>query len=197
MFLPNVQIQKQIIDIIEPHEQLFLRLSKCVRIDTAEHAKNDIKSLIDIIEPIEQLKNKLKLINKKIFQIAKIISSDYHFKERMKNKCKFIKGLNTKNFEIGETLFLNVSAANFKPNKYCNNKPNIHFGDITLSLDGTTGIVSKSLVGFNGYLYKIISNSYKNYEIYYSLLTNENQAIIKLNETGTTIKHSPNSKSQL
>jgi hypothetical protein len=57
--------------------------------------------------------------------------------------------------------------------------------------------VNKSLRGFNGYLYKIESNLYKTYEIYFSLLAKHNQILIKLNETGTTLKHSPNSKNQL
>ena len=153
--------------------------------------------IIDIIEPIERLEKLVMLTNTKVFETAKMISLEYTSKELMQNKCRFIKGLNTNNHEIGKTLFLNVSAANSKPNKYCDDEPNVYQGDITLSLDGNTGLVNKSLVGFNGYLYKIVSNNYENYEIYYSLLTSENQKIIKLNETGTTIKHSPNSKNQL
>jgi hypothetical protein len=82
----------------------------------------------------------------------------------MTNTCEFIKGGNPI-IRNGNTLFLNVAAANGKPNRYIQNNPNIDYGDITLSLDGTTGLVNKSLIGFNGYLYKITSSQHKNHEI--------------------------------
>ena len=107
----------------------------------------------------------------------------------------YLKGkLPSKSLENKTTLFLNVSAANNKPNKYVSNNTNTFVGDITLSLDGNTGLVNNSLFGFNGYLYKVTHNKYINSQIYYSLKTKVNQRIIKMNETGTTIKHSPKSK---
>ena len=64
-------------------------------------------------------------------------------------------------------------------------------------MDGNTGIVNNNLNGFNGYLYKVISSKYSNWEVYYSLKHKYNQKIIKINEIGTTIKHSPNSKKEI
>ncbi|MDR2660675.1 MAG: hypothetical protein LBC17_01320, partial [Lactobacillaceae bacterium] len=152
---------------------------------------------IDIIEPIEKLETNLKHTDNNLELIGKSLISNINFSELMNENCNFIKGANEKIIENGNTVFLNISAANGKPNKYIKNNPNISIGDITLSLDATTGLVNKALNGFNGYLYKIESKKYQNYEIYYSLLKKENQNIIKMNETGTTIKHSPNSKKQL
>jgi hypothetical protein len=137
------------------------------------------------------------MINYKILSIAQTLSSDVISGELMLNTCQFIKGSNEKIQENGTTLFLNVAAANGRPNRWIKNTPNIKPGDITLTLDGTTGLVNKSLEGFNGYLQKVVSNKYTSAEIYFSLLKPENQTIIKMNETGTTIKHSPNSKKQL
>ena len=97
----------------------------------------------------------------------------------------------------GKTSFLNVSAANGNINRKVSNEPNIFQGDVTLSLDGNTGIVNRNLNGFNGYLYKVTSYKHKNYQIFFSLKHSYNQRIIKINETGTTIKHSPHSKKQI
>ncbi len=69
--LPNLFEQQKIIDIIEQNEKLFLSFSNCVRIDTFEHVKFDMKSLIDIIEPIESLINNLQMQKQIIKDILK------------------------------------------------------------------------------------------------------------------------------
>ncbi|VEU59118.1 restriction endonuclease subunit S [Mesomycoplasma neurolyticum] len=95
--IPPLNTQNSIIDIIEPHEELFLRHNHLVRIDTIENAEKDIKTLIDIIEPIEQLKNtinKIKLILKKhLILIYKLNQSS---KEPIKNQI-IIKNKKYKN----------------------------------------------------------------------------------------------------
>lgn len=164
IYIPNIKIQQQIIDIIEPFESL----------------KNNLNKQLEIFSKYSEL-----------------IMTEYNILEKMNKKCKFIKGEMVSNFLEGQTLFLNVSAANNNPNKYCDNKPNIFPKDITISLDGNTGLVNNNLLGFNGYLYKVESNVIPNWQLYYSLKNKINQKIIKLNETGTTIKHSSNSKKEL
>ncbi len=151
------------------------------------------KQIIDIIEPIEKLELKIKKLNKIINFITKntsIIASE-------KNNYNFEKGLLPIKNQVGTTPFLNVSAANNKINRYVLNESNIKIGDITISLDGNTGLVNNALEGFNGYLFKVTSKKWKNYQIYYSLKNKINQKIIKINETGTTIKHSPKSKKEI
>ncbi len=69
IFVPSIQIQKLIIDIIKQDESLFLRHSNCVRIDTFENAKVDMKNLIDIIKPLEKIEYKLINIKNKLIKI--------------------------------------------------------------------------------------------------------------------------------
>lgn len=194
--LPRIQTQQKIIDIIEQNEKLFLTYSNCVRIDSVENVQSDMKSLIDIIEPIERQIELLNMHLKRIEQIGNWFSTEHGNAERMIDSCVFEKGKNHDGSD-GVTPFLNVSAANGKVNNYCDSISNTRIGDVMLSLDGNTGIVNNFLEGFNGYLYKVSSKKVENFEIYYSLKSKENQDIIKLNETGTTIKHSPNSKKEL
>ncbi|WP_027048632.1 hypothetical protein, partial [Mesoplasma syrphidae] len=63
----------KIIDIIEPIENLFLKYSNCIRIDTFKNCEDDVKKIIDIIEPIEIViaKNK-EILNSSIKLIAQI-----------------------------------------------------------------------------------------------------------------------------
>ena len=70
-------------------------------------------------------------------------------------------------------------------------------GDVILSLDGNTGLVNNFLKGINGYGYKITSNKYENYQLYYSLLARINQNIIKQNSHGTTIMHATRAKEKI
>ncbi len=153
--------------------------------------------IIDIIKPIEDMKNSLMKQLNYLSKYSELILNQYNILERMNKNCIFVKGNSVNNFSEGKFLFLNVAAANGHPNKYCENEPNIFPKDITLSLDGNTGLVNNNLLGFNGYLYKVESKTISNWQIYYSLKHQINQNIIKLNETGTTIKHSNNSKKDL
>ncbi len=72
--LPDINIQKKIIDIIEQTEELFLKYSNTVRIDSFNNCKKDLNKLIDIIEPLELLKESiLKSIRINNDLITKII----------------------------------------------------------------------------------------------------------------------------
>ena len=151
------------------------------------------KQIIDIIEPIE----KLELTIKKLSKVIGFITKNTFITFSEKNDYNFQKGLLPIKNKVGITPFLNVSAANNKINRYVINEPNIKIGDVTISLDGNTGLVNNALEGFNGYLFKVTSKKWKNYQIYYSLKNKINQKIIKLNEIGTTIKHSSKSKKEI
>jgi|GEM_PF-2196437 len=155
--MPSLKIQNQIIDIIKQDEKLFLRHSNCVRIDTLKNVQTDMKNLIDIIKPIEDMKNSLMKQLNCLSKYSELILNQYSILEKMNKNCIFVKGNSVNNFSEGKTLFLNVAAANGNPNKYCENKANIFPKDITLSLDGNTGLVNNNLLGFNGYLYKVAS----------------------------------------
>ncbi len=151
------------------------------------------KKIIDIIEPLELMYDQVLKIKKKLWFLEKNIISN---SDETIHSFEFEKG-GMPNKEPGSTPFLNVSAANNKINRFVSNEANIFPGDVTLSLDGNCGLVNNSLYGFNGYLYKVTSDLFEPWQVYYSLLTKESQNIIKINETGTTIKHSSNSKKQL
>ncbi|WP_131613088.1 restriction endonuclease subunit S [Mycoplasma todarodis] len=194
--LPSIQEQQKIIDIIEPMELFYLNNIKCVSIDSVEHVKKDLKNLIDIIKPIETLEKKVTRIIKLTDKIP--VNLMNLFGVITDEKYTYYKGsLPSKEIIDPKTLFLNVSAANGKFNRFVDNEKNIFAGDVMLSLDGNTGLVNNSLEGFNGYLYKVSHDRYLNCEVYYSLKTKINQDIIKANETGTTIKHSSNSKNEI
>ena len=165
------------------------------------------KAIIDIIEPFElklkQIKNKLTYI-KNITN--RIINYDYKVINLFKDEeILFSKGINFKKGMISEKktdlLFINVAAINNNPNKYINkefsNLKNVQIGDVILSLDGNTGLVNNFLTGINGYGYKIISNKYSNFQLYYSLLAKINQDIIKQNSHGTTIQHASKAKDRI
>lgn len=72
--LPSIDCQKQIIDIIKPLEELFLKHSSLVRIDTVDNCKNDISNLIDIIAPIERC---IHNVQKQINVLKKILVNQY------------------------------------------------------------------------------------------------------------------------
>jgi type I restriction enzyme S subunit len=101
--IPTLKIQKQIIDIIEPHENLFLKYYKCVRINKIQNTKNDIKNLIDIIEPLEKI----------LFNIKQQIN----LFEKFINKIRIEKTNKTNIFSKIQTGKLNVSAS-LKNGKY-------------------------------------------------------------------------------
>ncbi len=66
--IPSINEQKQIIDIIEPKEELFIKYSNTIRIDTFKNCEKDLNEIIDIIEPIERIIKNIILQNEKIDQ---------------------------------------------------------------------------------------------------------------------------------
>ncbi len=151
------------------------------------------QEIIDIIEPFEEIIDHLKVISYKIEELEKKLMN---FSSITDTPFSFIKGEHPSK-ESGETLFLNVAAANGNPNRYVKNSPNVFMGDVTVSLDGNCGLVNNTLEGFNGYLYKVKCADVQEWQIFYSLLTVHSQKLIKLNETGTTIKHASGAKKEL
>lgn len=69
IFLPDLEEQQQIINIIEPKEDLFLKYHKVVDITTLETFTSSWANLINIIEPFEKIECKYKA---KIDYILKI-----------------------------------------------------------------------------------------------------------------------------
>ncbi len=61
--LPDLNIQQEIINIIEPKEELFFKYHKIIDITDLDSFKKTWMNLINIIEPFEELK--LNFINKK------------------------------------------------------------------------------------------------------------------------------------
>ena len=170
--LPNLNTQQQIIDIIEPFESMKLNLKSSL---------NKINLFIDKINQKSSAIGKMKDLNIE-FQKGKNINSN----------------LLTSN--ITNIPFINISAINNKINKYVldeNISPNIEYGDVVLSLDGTVGLVNNFLKGFNGYGYKVFSNDIKNYQIYYSLKNKINYEIILSNSKGSVIKHASDAKNEI
>ncbi len=161
------------------------------------------EQIIDIIEPFENIKinliNKLKILN----NISNILINKYNKKELMINNCCFIKGktpISTDFVNYSKIPFINVSAINNNINKYLDENKyssNVNYGDVILSLDGTVGIVNNFIYGYNGYGYKVVSDNYENYKLYYSLKHTINQNIIINNTLGSVIKHANKSKNFL
>ncbi len=205
IFLPNLDEQQQIINIIEPNEKLFLKYNKIIDISNLDNFKKSWNNLINIIEPFERLKiyisnfiDKIEILFLKIGETSKILGKMKDF------NIKFEKGMNINSKFISNQksniLFINVSAINNKFNKWLiknDIKENVEYGDIILSLDGTIGIVNNFLKGFNGYGYKISSTNIDNSIIYCSLIDRRNKQIMIENSTGSVIKHSLNSKNEL
>ena len=199
----NIFAQQQIIDIIEPKEKLFLKYHNIVDISNIDNFKKTWSILIDIIEPFENIKinliNKLKILN----NISNILINKYNKKELMINNCCFIKGktpISTDFVNYSKIPFINVSAINNNINKYLDENKyssNVNYGDVILSLDGTVGIVNNFIYGYNGYGYKVVSDNYENYKLYYSLKHTINQNIIINNTLGSVIKHANKSKNFL
>ncbi len=150
------------------------------------------QEIIDIIKPIEKSILTLNRIQEYIERLENSLLHDSKITNLKFNYCK--GGLAGKE---GKTMFLNVASANGNPNRYVNNNPNVFIGDVTLSLDGNCGLVNNCLEGYNGYLYKVSAKNIPNWQVFYSLKTNDSQNIIKLNETGTTIKHASGAKKEL
>ncbi len=97
IFLPSIDEQQKIIDIIEPHEDLFRKYSNLVSLSSAKNCANTLNKVIDIIEPLEaertSLENKLRLIREltKSFYVTNLsdeILGDY---SNIKKLSKLIK----------------------------------------------------------------------------------------------------------
>ncbi|ATZ21521.1 restriction endonuclease subunit S [Mesoplasma tabanidae] len=107
--LPSLKEQQKIIDIIEPIENLFLKYSNCVRIDSFNNCKEDVKKIIDIIEPFEVLKEKnqklLNLILKLITENSEnIIANDLESNKLeiyQQKEEKFTEGFYSQTADIG------------------------------------------------------------------------------------------------
>ncbi|VEU59114.1 restriction endonuclease subunit S [Mesomycoplasma neurolyticum] len=200
--IPDLKTQNSIIDIIEPHEELFLRHNHLVRIDTIENAEKDIKTLIDIIEPNELIENKIKKMKKNIDKIYFWFFDNFSIRRNnfLYENVSFIKGKNkskNQNTSCEKNTFINISSLQGKINDFTCDKKNVHFGDILISLDATTGIVNNNIEGFNGYAYKVESKTKKDVEIYLNLINKFNQKIIKNFSVGTTIMHASKAKNKL
>ncbi|MBE4704210.1 restriction endonuclease subunit S [Spiroplasma platyhelix] len=146
VYIPNISIQQQIIDIIEPNEKLFLKYSNCVRIDSFENVQNDMKDLIDIIEPIEKLE---KIIIQIINNIEKsFFSRSLNFQDSIKKNIIWkTNGYAYEGYEkINDGLYKIFTIKNIiddfkfsRTNVLKNNLINI--GDLVTGLSGTIGTV--------------------------------------------------------
>ena len=74
-FIPSLLEQQKIIDIIKPVEKLFIKYNNCVRLNSFENTKKDIKKLIDIIEPVERLGNIMNAVRLKLKNLLKNLYS--------------------------------------------------------------------------------------------------------------------------
>ncbi|MCL6428918.1 hypothetical protein LT335_00466 [Spiroplasma sp. JKS002669] len=147
IFIPTIELQQKIIDIIEQNETLFLKYSNCIRIDTLENVQTDMKNLIEIVKPFELYENKIlniiKFIEKSFFfrsfEINNFIkeninwkSAGYTYKYSDKNlhgvyKIFTVKNINNK-FKFEKT---NITKNNL-----------INIGDVITGLSGTIGTAS-------------------------------------------------------
>ncbi|AVN63684.1 hypothetical protein CG006_01660 [Mesoplasma florum] len=152
LVLPSLEEQEKIIDIIEPFENLFLKYSNCVRIDSFNNCKNDVKKIIDIIEPIEKNIHILKNIILKIEDFFKLRNFDKKIKikdisREIKNGFAYSPSTKNDNGELKIYTIKNISNKNNydKTNVIKNNI--LNHGDVITGLSGTLGtgeIISES-----------------------------------------------------
>ncbi|VEU59264.1 restriction modification enzyme subunit S2A [Mesomycoplasma neurolyticum] len=159
-------------------------------------------SIIDIIEPNELIENKIKKMKKNIDKIYFWFFDNFSIRRNnfLYENVSFIKGKNkskNQNTSCEKNTFINISSLQGKINDFTCDKKNVHFGDILISLDATTGIVNNNIEGFNGYAYKVESKTKKDVEIYLNLINKFNQKIIKNFSVGTTIMHASKAKNKL
>jgi restriction endonuclease S subunit len=76
IFVPSLNEQQDIIDIIEQNKELFLKFHEIIRIDSKSNCMSDFKNLIDIIEPIELMINNIK---SQIQKLRKLLLLNYEF----------------------------------------------------------------------------------------------------------------------
>ena len=204
--IPDIKTQQQIIDIIEPKENLFIKYKDLVNIESLDEFKKTWSILIDIIEPFEKFKQNTNRILSMISNLMDLINLYAKPIGLMKDfKVIFEKGKNIPSDLIttSETKipFINVSAINNNINKYIIENDifhkNITYGDVVLSLDGTIGLVNNFISGINGYGYKVYSDTIHESTIYYSLLNSINLDIISKCSKGSVIKHASSSKDKL
>jgi restriction endonuclease S subunit len=198
IFVPSLNEQQDIIDIIEQNKELFLKFHEIIRIDSKSNCMSDFKNLIDIIEPIETFAELVKKIINKMDSLFRSYSKNGRRTNFNLNELvNFVKGKTVKStdFKKNGTPFIDVRYLNSaKISKYVDKSPNITYDDILLSLDGSTGIVKTGYSGYNGYVYKVSSTKINNFEIYLNLINDFNQSIISANSVGTTIKHASTAK---
>jgi restriction endonuclease S subunit len=165
IFVPSLNEQQDIIDIIEPIETFAELVKKIInKMDSLfrSYSKNGRRTNFNLNELVNFVKGKT------------VKSTDFK-----KNGTPFI-----------DVRYLNSA----KISKYVDKSPNITYDDILLSLDGSTGIVKTGYSGYNGYVYKVSSTKINNFEIYLNLINDFNQSIISANSVGTTIKHASTAK---
>ena len=192
-FVPDLQIQQEIINIIEPKEQLFLKYHNVVDISDLDKFKKTWSNLINIIEPFEKLKNTI------IFKIKKIESIMNHQ----------INNTKENNFSLGE--FDNFQGFAFKSNDFLekgkyivykianilninqnisytnnpNNKVFLKEGDVVTGLSGSIG-TSDVILENNKYLLnqRLISIR-SNYSLLVKMIIEKNKKILESYSTGS------------
>lgn len=140
--IPSLSIQQEIIDIIKPVEELFLKYSSLVRIDNADNCEKDVSNLIDIIEPLESAINILE-------KIIKTKESMFHLKETGESLNDYAQNTNTgysysKNDYVGTGKFKvftikNISGSTtFERTNIIKNNV-LQCGDTITGMSGTIG----------------------------------------------------------
>ncbi|MGY6172446.1 restriction endonuclease subunit S [Candidatus Mycoplasma pogonae] len=155
--------------------------------------------IIEIIKPLENIVNKITKLLVKLENLGKRLSVLTIKEGKFIDNISLLKGQKLKKDGLlkKETRvpFINISALNNNINTYVDeeNVPNVNYGDVLVSMDGTPGIVTNFIHGHNGYAYKCQSDTVSNSRIYYSLKHKKNQNIIKNNSFGTNILHASRS----
>ena len=121
MTLPDLFIQQQIIDIIEPKESLFLKYKDLVRIENIEDFKSDWQTIIDIIEPFEKINKKVNSQIKKIDRFACKLTTILNKYIKIKDICNVWAGQSppqlSKYWMNGKYPFININ--NLTNNIFC------------------------------------------------------------------------------
>ncbi len=109
--IPSLNEQQKIIDIIEQKEDLFIKYSNTVRIDSFENCKNDMQKLIDIIEPIEMQEEK---INNIILNIKILLINSYNLVNNEGIKFSSILSLINSKYENQKEYFATNAVGEFE-----------------------------------------------------------------------------------
>ena len=122
--LPSLTEQQKIIDIIERDEELFLKFSYCVQIDSLEKTKGDMQNLIDIIEPlqkmIDNINNFVNTVNTLIKNLPSIeVCQGSDFLTPLRNKKKNISQISAKVMLKRNPLITSIENKNtYKTNTF-------------------------------------------------------------------------------